>query len=263
MHASKSISELSTDRFSSERRRGSVTCIHPIDGPRYESPLLVCICTFFRQCAPPPLTHPPPRCPLSQARSNLRGRVRDAHGHGVLHAAAMAGHVKAVALLVQLGAEPQEADGQGVGAAHYAAYHGHVTALKCMHALGFDLKMCTEQGLTPAHYAAFNGKVRAPPGMLAHPERLAPVVCRRSRKNASPELVFDFVRNGGGMMVWRRSPRAGRICAVCGTRGSSMARCLICVGILHNDGTVSYLNIQSMSQRVRSSRLLRCLTHVL
>mmetsp|Transcript_46244 Transcript_46244/g.88250 ORF Transcript_46244/g.88250 Transcript_46244/m.88250 type:complete len:491 (-) Transcript_46244:338-1810(-) len=98
---------------------------------------------------------------LQEARSNLRGRVRDAHGHGVLHAAAMAGHVKAVALLVQLGAEPQEADGQGVGAAHYAAYHGHVTALKCMHALGFDLKMCTEQGLTPAHYAAFNGKVEA------------------------------------------------------------------------------------------------------
>ena len=94
---------------------------------------------------------------------------REVNGEYPIHAAAKARNNQLVKLLVENGANvnqafPQSGSLQGYTALHFAARNGDIDLVELLHKLGADLNRAANDGWRPIHAAAFGGKR---PAMLA------------------------------------------------------------------------------------------------
>jgi ankyrin repeat protein len=82
-------------------------------------------------------------------------------GGALLHVAANQGHVDAVRVLAELGADVEASypDGARARPLHQAAYHGQVAVVKTLIELGADKEAADAEGSTPLHVAAHQGHV--------------------------------------------------------------------------------------------------------
>jgi ankyrin repeat protein len=85
--------------------------------------------------------------------------LRDDEGGSPLHFAAQEGHVDAVQVLVEVGAELEAATAKGWTPLHSAADRGHVAVVKTLAELGADKEASGPDGGTPLHEAAYRGHV--------------------------------------------------------------------------------------------------------
>ena len=106
-------------------------------------------------------------------------------GRTILHAAATAGHTKAIEALVKLGASISVRDERGRTPLHEAAGGGHVTAVSTLLAAGASLSARNEDRETPLHKAAAYG----------HPEAI------RIRVGAGASLGAENKRGESPLLV--------------------------------------------------------------
>ncbi|KAL3922430.1 MAG: hypothetical protein SGPRY_004561 [Prymnesium sp.] len=92
--------------------------------------------------------------------------ARGLHNFTPLICAACGGHVDAIKLLVDAGADLTATDVNGSTALHRAAFHGKEQAIYLLLDLGASLEATDRYGRTPLHAAADNGQVEAANALL-------------------------------------------------------------------------------------------------
>lgn len=87
--------------------------------------------------------------------------AREEDGSTPLMIAAWSGHVEAVQLLREAGADLQKANRSGARPVHTAAQKGHASVLRYLCQAKADVGSCTQSGTTPLYFAAWGGRFRA------------------------------------------------------------------------------------------------------
>ena len=113
---------------------------------------------------------------------------RDSDWYTPLHRASYNGHVPAVRLLLDSGADPHARSSEGWQPLHSAVKWGHTEAAAVLLSAGADINAQTNGGLTPAHIVSM-GKDRAViQFVIFHPD------VDLNIRNSAGELAYDVAR---------------------------------------------------------------------
>lgn len=95
---------------------------------------------------------------------------RDMDEYTPLHRAAYNGHVSAVKLLLDLGADPTARSSEGWQPLHSAVKWGHAEAAAVLISSGADINAQTSGGLTPAHIVSTGRDKQMMQFVIFHPD---------------------------------------------------------------------------------------------
>lgn len=107
-------------------------------------------------------------CKFSACRLNIRNR----HGIGAMHFAAMNGLVKMLNTLMALGADIKITDENNFTPLHYASAKGHQNILLVLLHSGADINVLTNDKFTPLHLAAMNGHENCVKALLYYSDHM-------------------------------------------------------------------------------------------
>jgi ankyrin repeat protein len=126
-------------------------------------------------------------------RDLLRNRpdlvnCRDSDMYTPLHRASYNGHVPAVRMLLDMGADPHSRSSEGWQPLHSAVKWGHAPVAAVLLAAGADINCQTGGGLTPAHIVAMGKGRKIIEFVIFHPD------VDLSIRNSANELAYDVAR---------------------------------------------------------------------
>lgn len=110
---------------------------------------------------------------------------RDSDCYTPLHRASYNGHVQAIRLLLDRGADPHARSSEGWQPLHSAVKWGHIEAAAMLLSAGADINAQTNGGLTPAHIVSMGKDRKVIQFVIFHPG------VDLSLRNAAGELAYD------------------------------------------------------------------------